>query len=568
MSIPNLDYKEYTLKQPDKPASTWRTVGRVTAIVAGVVVVLIVLTLVFIDPLLNWLVKDKLTAAVNKQGGQELSIQSLHYSVFDNALFLEGITYNRRDTAQDGVATLKVDTKYISISGASWFGLLFGSGLQLDELMFQSPRIALIHTQSTFAQDTTAIDTTSSQKSVADMLAEALPDKLRPLRVKQILVDSGTFTQQHKGKDIASDSIANVFLTIDGLAVDSVGSGTKLYSSANLCTSAVAWGLPESDYAIKADSVAFSSADSAASRVEMFALSFQPVISDKQFFGRRKFRAVRFRVTSPRFAVQGGNLRDILSGGVMQARSISITQPVIDILLDKRLPVDPASPPAKMPHEIVAEIETPFQVDTFAIDNGTIRYSELFPYDDDPALLRFTNVRVRCTYIANHPQEKSEGPPASILATGNLAGAGPLRVEMKLPLHSKTLDFTYTGKLGAMKAEALNEFLSVSDRIRITSGDVESAGFTINVVGGKASGTVQAVYKNLKVQTLNEKSGKAGGLVESFKTFLANAFKIRSDNMPGDLKTGKVNYVKKPDDAFMDVVWLSLRGGLGEIVGF
>lgn len=568
MSIPNLDNKEYTVRRPDKPASTWRTIGRVTAIVAGVVVVLIVLTLVFIDPLLNWLVKGKLTAAVNEQGGQELSIQSLHYSVFDNALFLEGITYNRRDTAQDGIATLKVDTKYISIGGASWFGLLFGSGVQLDELMFQSPRIAMIHTQSTSAQDTTAIDTTSGAKSVADMLAEALPDKLRPLRVTQVLVDNGTFTQQHKGRDIASDSIANVFLTIDGLAVDSAGSSTKLYSSVNLRTSAVAWGLSESDYAVRADSVAFSSTDSAESHVEMFALSFQPVISDKQFFGRRKFRTVRFRVTSPRFAVQGGNLRDILNGGAMQARSISMTKPVIDILLNKRLPVDPASPPAKMPHEIIAEIETPFQIDTVAIDNGTIRYSELFPYDDKPALLRFTNIRVRCTDIANHPQENKAVAPASILATGNLAGAGPLRVEMKLPLHSKTLNFTYTGKLGAMKAEALNEFLSVSDRIQITSGDVESAGFTIDVVNGKASGTVQAVYKNLKVQTLNEKSGKAGGLVESFKTFLANAFKIRSDNMPDDLKIGKVNYVKKPDDTFMDVVWLSLRGGLGEIVGF
>lgn len=567
MSIPNLDNKEYTVRRPDKPASTWRTIGRVTAIVAGVVVVLIVLTLVFIDPLLNWLVKGKLTAAVNEQGGQELSIQSLHYSVFDNALFLEGITYNRRDTAQDGIATLKVDTKYISIGGASWFGLLFGSGLQLDELMFQSPRIAMIHTQAT-ARDTTAIDTTSGAKSVADMLAEALPDKLRPLRVKQILVDNGTFTQQHKGRDIASDSIANVFLTIDGLAVDSIGSGTKLYSSVNLRTSAVAWELPESDYAVRADSVAFSSADSAESHVEMFALSFQPVISDKQFFDRRTFRTVRFRVTSPRFAVQGGNLRDILSGGVMQARSISMTKPVIDILLNKRLPVDPASPPAKMPHEIIADIETPFQIDTVAIDNGTIRYSELFPYDDNPALLRFTNVRVRCTDIAKHPQENNASSPASILATGNLAGAGPLRVEMKLPLHSKTLNFTYTGKLGAMKAEALNEFLSVSDRIQITSGDVESAGFTITVSDGKASGTVQAIYKNLKIQTLNEKSGKAGGLIESFKTFLANTFKIRSDNMPGDVKTGKVNYIKKPDDAFMDVVWLSLRGGLGEIVGF
>lgn len=570
MATPNQNDRERPIEPQNQPSSAWRTVGRIAAIAAGVIVVLIVLALIFIDPLLNWYAKDKITAAVNKQGGQELRIQSLHYSLFSNALFLEGISYKRTDTTRDGIDQVKIDTEYVSVGGVGWFGLLFSNGLQFDELLLQSPRVNIVHGPGgTVAKDTVNVDTTSGEKSVADLLAEALPDNVLPLRVRQVLIDKGTFVQQRRGKRIADDSVGQLSLTVNRFAVDSTGSRSKvaLYSSADLRASKLAWKLSESDYSIKADSAVFYSGDSVESQLALFSLSFQPVISDKQFYAKRKFRTVRFRVTSQRLTIQGDNLREILDGNAIQARSIKLRKPTIDILLNKRLPVDPASPPAKMPHELIAEVEVPFRIDTLAIDGGTVLYSEMFPYDDKPAVLRFTNVKVNVTDLAHTPQQ-SGGRPVTLLATGNMAGAGPLQVDMKLSLHSKSLDFAYAGKLGAMKAEALNEFLTVSDRIRITSGDVKSAEFAIKVLGGKASGTLRAVYSNLKVQTLDEESGRAGGLIESFKTFMANAFKIRSDNTPEDMKVGKVAYVKKPDDAFMDVVWLSLRGGLGEIVGF
>lgn len=572
MSVIHPHDREHT-KTQSSAAATWRTVGRVAAIVAGVFLLLFILVLLFIDPLLNWYAKDKLTTAVNEKGGQELTVETLHYSLFDNALFLENIAYRRADTTQDGIDRLQIDAEYVAIGGAGWLGLLFGSGLDLEEVMVQSPQAVIVRAPGPAPTEEKAADTTSQQQGLSTLLARALPDRLLPLRVTQVLVENGRFAQRREGRAMADDSVGTLALTINDVAVNTTGATTKpdLYSTATLHASGLVWRMADSEYAAGADSLAFSStfaASPADTRLELHTLSFAPVMSDAQFFARQKFRTVRFRVAVPRCTIRGAGLRSILERQFVQVRAVSLQQAEIDIVLNKRLPVNSAAPPPKMPHEIVADLASPFRIDTVAIDGATVRYSELFPYDDKPAVLNFTNVRVRCTDISHRPQTASKQKPVSLRASGNLAGAGKMNLDMTLPLHTSALEFTYSGELGPMKATALNEFLTVSDRIRIESGDVESAGFSIRVSGGRASGTVRAVYRDLNIQTLDEETGRAGGLVQSFKTFIANTFKIRVDNTPEDMKTGQVNYVRKPDDAFMDVVWLSVRGGLGDIVGF
>ena len=36
----------------------------------------------------------------------------------------------------------------------------------------------------------------------------------------------------------------------------------------------------------------------------------------------------------------------------------------------------------------------------------------------------------------------------------------------------------------------------------------------------------------------------------------------------GLMKIGKVNYTRKPDDTILQLVWFSVRSGVGDVVGF
>jgi len=54
-------------------------------------------------------------------------------------------------------------------------------------------------------------------------------------------------------------------------------------------------------------------------------------------------------------------------------------------------------------------------------------------------------------------------------------------------------------------------------------------------------------------------------------SFLANNVKIRTSNMPdksGAMKIGKVKYTRLRDDTFFRFVWVALRSGMEDAVGF
>jgi hypothetical protein len=117
----------------------------------------------------------------------------------------------------------------------------------------------------------------------------------------------------------------------------------------------------------------------------------------------------------------------------------------------------------------------------------------------------------------------------------------------------------------------LNAWLEPSDQTRLKSGVLQSATFEINVVSGRASGTVRALYRDLTLAVINKQTGSEGGFVDGIASIMANTFKIRGTNVPdesGSMKIGMVKYVRTRDDPFFGFTWFALRSGVGDVVGF
>jgi hypothetical protein len=79
------------------------------------------------------------------------------------------------------------------------------------------------------------------------------------------------------------------------------------------------------------------------------------------------------------------------------------------------------------------------------------------------------------------------------------------------------------------------------------------------------------MYRDLTIAVLNRRTGSERGAFNRISSFIANAMKIRGTNMPdksGSMKIGEVKYTRKRDDTFLQLVWFSLRSGVGDVVGF
>jgi hypothetical protein len=144
-------------------------------------------------------------------------------------------------------------------------------------------------------------------------------------------------------------------------------------------------------------------------------------------------------------------------------------------------------------------------------------------------------------------------------------------VAMLLPLAQREFSFVCHGTLTSLPLASLNSFLEVAEQTRVVSGHADSIGFALDVENGRATGRVHPFYRDLKIEVLAKQTGRNDGFVQRLSTLIANAFKINEGNMEKggeESGPGPIRYVRKPDDPFFKVVWFSLRGGLGSVVGF
>ena len=291
----------------------------------------------------------------------------------------------------------------------------------------------------------------------------------------------------------------------------------------------------------------------------------RPLLGDEALFAADAFRTTRFHVVVPECRVMGWAFSDWIQAGAFRAREVQVLHPSLDLLADRDKPVQPGPSPL-MVDQALAAIRPPLQLDLLSITDGHLTYGERVVVGAAPGVLTFTALEMRAEDITNRG-----GAAAAIRlkAQGKLMGAGALKVQMTLPLTGPQVSLHYTGTLSAMDLTSLDAFLDHAEHIRIKSGWVDGVAFEVGVIAGRAHGQVHGNYRDLKMAILDQTTGTEKGPRNRVATFLMNTFRLRHSNGPdaaGGVKVGKVDYRKKQDDSFMQVVWFSLRSGVLDLI--
>jgi hypothetical protein len=287
---------------------------------------------------------------------------------------------------------------------------------------------------------------------------------------------------------------------------------------------------------------------------------------DKAFFAGRDFRTTRFHVVVPEFRASGLAYGEWLRGKSYRARSVHFSRPSFDALVNREKPRKPRLKSPLMVHEVLATIRRPLQVDSLSITDGRLKYSERFAVGEAPAVLTFGAVSFSVEGLANRGDATAA---VRLQAKGDLMSAGTLKVLMSIPITSPHFSLHYSGSLDAMDLACLSEFLDVSEHTRIKSGRAQGVTFEVDVTGGHARGHVRGIYKDLVVAILDKKTGTEKGFDNRFASFLANLLKVRNSNAPnssGSRKEGKVEYTRRAEDTFLQLVWFALRTGVLDII--
>ena len=305
-----------------------------------------------------------------------------------------------------------------------------------------------------------------------------------------------------------------------------------------------------------------------ASEILAETLELHPLVGDDRFFASSKFRRTRFRIILPQCRVTGADCLGLLQGNTYSASAVQVNDASFDILVNMDTPYNKNSSRPLMPNEGLSSINRITHFDSINFINGRLKYAERYIIGSAPAVLTFDSIQLSAEGITNHADPSAT---AVLHAHAKFMKTSTLKLLMVIPVISPKIKSRYSGSFGAMDLSRLNSFLAVGEDLRIKSGSLQSVTFDISMIAGRSSGTVRAMYRDLYIATLNKRTGSERGAVNRIKSFIVNEMKIRETNMPdksGSIKIGEVNYTRKRDDTFLQLVWFSLRSGIGDVVGF
>jgi hypothetical protein len=304
------------------------------------------------------------------------------------------------------------------------------------------------------------------------------------------------------------------------------------------------------------------------SEVTADSLALHPSAGDQEFFRGSAFRQTRLSLSARQTRATGVAFLAALDRKSCRVRSVHVRDMQVDVLVNKDKPAQRDSLPPAMPAEILAAMKGTVQCDSVTIVNGALKYGERVAAGLPPAVITLDSSQVAVAWTTGR---ESSRDTLLIDAQGALMNSGKAKLALVIPISSPAFSLQYSGSLGAMDLRRLNRFLEIAEGTRFTAGALDTATFDITVVDGRAHGSVRAVYRDLNIAAIDNRTGSAGGVLNSISSFMANTVKLRTENIPdpsGAVKMGQVQYRRQHDDPFFRYVWFALRSGVGDLVGF
>lgn len=469
------------------------------------------------------------------EGGAEVSVGETSFSLFRRRLEMREVVVSR-------VPAVVIAVDRMVLAGLPFLGWEDDQPGEMGRLTVERPLLFYSPPAPSFDEERGWTRDTSSAAA---------------LRVGALQIERATVLVWRDGAEGGPRSLLVRDIELNGrdVSIDPTG---RIRGS----TGSIAWrtgpvrrvradGLTE----FRLDSMRASSRDSS---ILLYGGRYQPVGSDEEFLRRLDWREDRIRAIVPHIELRGVDFGRLPPRGIV-ARTIRLDSVDVDVLTDRRIPARGGAP--WLPHSLVQSFEGALALDSVRV-RGRIQYADRPAGEGTrPGRIAFADFDGRILGISNEPG----APPMVITATTRLFDA-PVEVRLEVPLEVDRFFMSMEGRVGPVDLDELNSLTVPLEGVEFQAGRLEGVRFDIDVDGPSAGGTVWAAYHDLDVQLVDRRTGE-GGLFDDIKSFLANNFVFRGDNMPDvegrtGSEPGAVEYYVPATDPFFSRIWGPIRSGL------
>jgi hypothetical protein len=330
---------------------------------------------------------------------------------------------------------------------------------------------------------------------------------------------------------------------------------------------------PDRATAVRVGSLRTSLIDST---LEIRNVSFEPSESGAEFRRGRRYRHDIINLNVGLISAQGIDFGAFIDGQGVRARRIDVDSLRIDVTSDKRRPDGSAQARHRTPQEWIADLDETLSLDSLFVRNGEVVYREHAVGRIRPGVITFARINAAAANVSHFVGRRTSEVPMTLNAQAHIQNVGQINVQVAIPLDAPRFDMRLRGTLGAMPAQAFNQFAVPTGALQIESGQVAGGSFNMTIKHGVARGAITPRFNDLSVSITRNGStgilgngGIIGGAARGIASFAATRLAMRANN-PDKATTapriGTINHTFKSSETLIAFLWVSLRDGLLSVV--
>jgi hypothetical protein len=253
----------------------------------------------------------------------------------------------------------------------------------------------------------------------------------------------------------------------------------------------------------------------------------------------------------------GLDFDDLLSREGVFMQKLLLDEPSIQLMRDKRLPVDESKRP-KMPQQAVRDIKGNFGIDSILLLNASLVYTELMGKKPDTPSVNFDSLFTLITGFAS--VDPSTGKQADLIAHSKGILLGEAHFDNRIQWHfTPDNSFDFYGRLGSMNANAVNVVSESAAGALFRSGYIDSVYFKGLGNQDAASGMFEMRYHDLVVDVTQKRSNNPN----KFLSLIANLILRRENPAEGEgIRQVQMQTIRVPYKGFFNMYWKTIENGL------
>lgn len=514
-------------------------------------------------------IRLKETVKTSTNGLYQISFSGIHLNPFAGSIKFDNIELTPNDSVyQDLLKRNLHPTHLYSISIASLrlkkahpIKVYFDRVLQLKSLHIERP-VVKVYYQNPRNDSNQPEDRRSTWQRLAKYL--------KVIKIEEIFFDNIDFKyiDRSSGKP-EIDGVKNLSINIKDLLIDSLSEKDKsrFYFTKEIFVKVKNHEYVSRDklYDITFDDLSISSSNRYAL---VQGLKVIPRYPDMEFYKFVKERKARMHLTLNGAQLLNIDFKRLVTKRQLRASSLTLFNANLNVLLDLRNKRPEYDRGKNFPQIALGRLGLNTTIDTVSILNSAVDYSEYTPVTARRGRVFFNKINASIFNVSNDSTSIRKLPWTRSKFTMLFYGKSKLNLNLNFNLLSPTHRYNYSGHLSLMNAKNFNLLSRPLALLRINSGKISEAKFSVNADYRHSKGKLIVKYKDLNIGLLRIDSNKVLHK-QMLRSLVANNVLLKESNPSSDgvTRIGRISYSRPDSIAFFGFLWQSIYTGLRETIG-